>query len=144
MRAPTDEQTKEQVKALYEKIHEILKKRGLRWIELSALLGVKNSTFSSMKSQNQVPSIFTVKKIAEVLDVSMDELFDDSCKTQALYDLYWEIPRILDAEGSQGIACEQLRYLAYAVAGKDINEAQSRDVQCKSEIKTKLEEKVDV
>ena len=144
MRAPTDEQTKEQVKVLYEKIHEILKKRGLRWIDLSALLGVKNSTFSSMKSQNQVPSIFTVKKIAEVLNVSMDELFDDSSKTQALYDLYWEIPRILDAEGSQGIACEQLRYLAYAVAGKDINEAQSRDVQSKSEIKKKLEGKVDV
>ena len=140
MRAPTDEQTKEQVKALYEKIHEILKKRGLRWIDLSALLGVKNSTFSSMKSQNQVPSIFTVKKIAEVLDVSMDELFDDSSKTQALYDLYWEIPRILDAEDNQSTACEQLRYLAYAVAGKDINNALSRDQVCTDESKKAIDD----
>ena len=99
MRAPTDDQTKEQVKALYDKIHLILKKRGLRWMDLAALLGMKNSTLSSMKSQCQVPSIFTIRKIAEVLDISMDELFDNPGRTQELYDLYWEIPRILDVHG---------------------------------------------
>lgn len=61
-----------------EKFNENLKavreKRGFSQKEMSEQIGVAKSTYSLYESGNREPNVQTIKKIADILNVSADEL----------------------------------------------------------------------
>ena len=117
MRRAMDQETRGEVRALYNRIQWILDDRELRWTDLAKLIGVSPKTLSSMKSQCVNPSFITVKKIAKALDISLDELVDDLGKTRELYELYWAIPRYITDKTLQGMSCQQMLTITYATSG---------------------------
>ena len=94
MRKPDKESWHIEVDEFYEKVYELLKLRGIKWIDLAKLTGVSAKTLSSMKMQKINPSFITVKRIANALDISIDELVNNKHKTKELYELEWAIPRL--------------------------------------------------
>lgn len=74
-----------------EKFFENLKKarlrKGLSQVQLAEQLGVAKSTYSMYESGNREPNVQTVKKIADILNVSTDELLgmDDEPQTIAAH-----------------------------------------------------------
>lgn len=74
-----------------EKFFENLKKarlrKGLSQVQLAEQLGVAKSTYSMYESGNREPNVQTIKKIADILNVSTDELLgmDDELQTIAAH-----------------------------------------------------------
>ena len=140
MRQPTDEATRGEVKALYNRIHWILDDRDIKSADLARLIGISPKTLSSMKSQNINPSFTTIKKIAAALDISLDELVDDLGKTPELYELYWAIPRVIKDKTIQQMTCKQMLTIAYATGGADCTSIPHRIDACREEIHQRLKE----
>lgn len=127
-----------EIKELYCRIHEILKERGIKWSDLARLIGMSPKTLSSMKSQNVNPSWTTVKRIANALDVSLDELTNENHKASHLYDLYWAIPREIRDVELQDMTCNQMIRLAYITGNPEIHQIRHRNDICKEEIHERL------
>lgn len=74
-----------------EKFNENLKtareRRGLSQKDIAESIGVAKSTYSLYESGNREPNVQTIKKIADVLNVSADELLgiDDEPQTIAAH-----------------------------------------------------------
>lgn len=74
-----------------EKFFENLKKarlrKGLSQVQLAEQLGVAKSTYSMYESGNREPNVQTIKKIADILNVSTDELLgmDEESQTIAAH-----------------------------------------------------------
>lgn len=74
-----------------EKFNENLKiareRKGLSQKEISEIVGVAKSTYSLYESGNREPNVQTIKKIADVLNVTADELLgiDDQPQTLAAH-----------------------------------------------------------
>lgn len=60
------------------KIKKLLKQRNLAQKDLAEMLGVTSGAISQMLSVGGNPSLATLRKIAELLGVSVHELFDDA------------------------------------------------------------------
>ena len=71
-----------------EKFFENLKKarlrKGLSQVQLAEQLGVAKSTYSMYESGNREPNVQTIKKIADILSVTTDELLGMTEDTQTL------------------------------------------------------------
>lgn len=73
-----------------DKFNENLKKariqKGITQKELAEKIGVAKSTYSLYESGNREPNVQNIKKIADILDVSADELLgiNDSVDTEIL------------------------------------------------------------
>ncbi|MDY6344970.1 MAG: helix-turn-helix transcriptional regulator [Sphaerochaetaceae bacterium] len=78
----------EQVEDLYNKIADLLAEVDIKWADLARLIRLSPKTLSSMRSQKVNPSFTTIRRIAEALDISMDELLYDHCKAPHLYEFY--------------------------------------------------------
>ena len=63
-----------QVTELYDRIEVLLKELGIKWTDLARLIRLSPKTLSSMRLQKVNPSWTTIRKIATVLDISLDEL----------------------------------------------------------------------
>ena len=122
MRAPTDDKTKLEIRDFYQRLQELLDQRSMKWSDLALLIGLNPKTISSMKSQLVNPSFTTVKKIAEALDVSLDEFIKDENKTQQLYDLYWSIPRYIKDTEIQSLTCKQMLAITHATGAVENGE----------------------
>ena len=85
MRTPNDEKTKSEIKDFYARLQLLLDQRDMKWSDLALLISLNPKTISSMKSQLVNPSFTTVKKIAEALDVSLDEFIINEKKSDELY-----------------------------------------------------------
>ena len=57
------------------RIREFRKKRGLRQIDLTRLVGIFQSELSEIERGLRKPSVYLAKKIAKALGVSLDDLF---------------------------------------------------------------------
>lgn len=74
-----------------DKFNENLKiareRKGLSQKNISESIGVAKSTYSLYESGNREPNVQTIKKIADILNVSADELFgiDDEPHTIAAH-----------------------------------------------------------
>ena len=74
-----------------EKFFENLKKarlrKGLSQVQLAEQLGVAKSTYSMYESSNREPNVQTIKKIADILNVTTDKLLgmDDDLQTLAAH-----------------------------------------------------------
>ena len=69
------------------------KKQGLTQEELAVKLGVTNQSVSKWESAQCCPDISLIPKLADIFDVSIDELFGKKPKpTTNYYDLCTEFP----------------------------------------------------
>lgn len=71
-----------------ENLREERENRGYSQKEMSELIGVAKSTYSLYESGNREPNVMTIKKIADVLNVSADRLLglEDSTTIAAHFD----------------------------------------------------------
>ena len=139
-RTPTDQDTKFEIRAFYNRLQVIIDERGIKWADLARMIGISPKTLSSMKSQQINPSIITVKHMAKALDICIDELFDDDRKTKELYELYWSIPRYITNKEIQSMTCKQMLAITYATSPLVGQNVVHRDDACKEEIKKRVEE----
>ena len=58
------------------RIQEIRKSKGIKQKELAAKLGIAANTLSQYETGNREPDLETIKRIALVLEVTVDELLD--------------------------------------------------------------------
>ena len=68
-----------------ENLKEARIKSGLSQKEVSENIGVAKSTYSLYESGNREPNVNTIKKIADVLNVSADTLLDEEPTTMAAH-----------------------------------------------------------
>ena len=130
-----------QVTDLYDRIEELLKELGIKWADLARLIGgLSPKTLSSMRLQKVNPSWTTIRKIATVLDVSLDELTNNPYKTPALYELYWNIPREIKNPDIQGMTCKQYTTIAYVTGNPGMTSFEHRIDVRQAAIKRKLVE----
>lgn len=68
-------------KNFYENLKKARLNNGLSQAQLAELLGVAKSTYSMYESGKREPNIQTIRKIADILGVSVDELLgmDEIC-----------------------------------------------------------------
>ena len=59
---------------MYEKIAAIIREKGLTFADLSRATGISESIFSNLKNRNGKLSLTNAAKIAELLDVTIEEL----------------------------------------------------------------------
>lgn len=62
-------------KKFNENLRTIRESKNFSQKEIAEKIGVAKSTYSLYESGNREPNVETIKKIADVLDVSADELF---------------------------------------------------------------------
>lgn len=78
---------------LNDTIYFYRKKQGLTQEELAIKLGVTNQSVSKCESAQCCPDLSLIPKLAEIFEVSIDELFGKEPKSTANnYDLCTEIP----------------------------------------------------
>ncbi len=142
-RVTKSELTEGQVIIFYNNIQYIIEEREIRWADLARLIGVSPKTLSSMRSQRVNPSVTTAKKIADALDVSLDELFWEPYKSRELYDLYWTIPRVIQDLTIQSMTCKQMIVMANVTGntvGTELQPIRHRIDICKEEIHEKIKQ----
>ena len=91
MRIPEDEATLMEVDAFYERVHGIMVRRGLEWKDLSLKMGIDDSAFTEMREERRVPTVFLMRRIADALGVTLDELFMGHGLRDS-YRMYWASP----------------------------------------------------
>lgn len=97
--------------AMYGRIDILLRERGLTWSDLATLIGVSQSTIATKKSKNANIGVLSLIKIAEALDVSLDEICKTDGKCPEYFDLCWAIPRLLPDRAIQTRACKKMEDL---------------------------------
>ena len=101
MRKQNDIETEQTVMVFYDNMSDLVKERGIKMKDLSMMMGIGPRTLSSMKSQNQNPGLMSMKKIADTLDVTLDELIDDSRKdSMDLHNLVWFLRKIRNTKNA--------------------------------------------
>lgn len=65
----------------FENLKNARLRKGLSQVQLAEQLGIAKSTYSMYESGKREPNMQTIKKIADILDVSTDELLgmDELC-----------------------------------------------------------------
>jgi transcriptional regulator with XRE-family HTH domain len=59
-----------------EKLRDFRKDKDLSQKELAALIPMNQSNYSKIELDKQEPSLFQLKRIAEILEISVDKLLD--------------------------------------------------------------------
>ena len=108
----TDEAALREVDAFYERVYGILTERGLEWKDLSRRMGMNDSTFTLMREERCIPSVFLIRKIADALGVSYNELFAGNRVRDSLSS-YLALPKAESLEDDHGIPCLYTREVAY-------------------------------
>jgi transcriptional regulator with XRE-family HTH domain len=94
-----------------QKLRELRKIEGWTQEEVAKKLGISKQTYSHYENENRKPSLDTIKQLAIVYGVDIDEIFaDEPQKTKALNpkeerDIALELERILnDLESQEALA----------------------------------------
>ena len=137
MRTCDDEMTKKLVRNFYDNISMKLKEMKIRWMDLAKIVGIDHRTLSSMKSQNQNPSITVGLKIAAALDCTIEELVKDPTTKNRpdIEDLNWLMHRVLDTNDSR---IDQIAKITCTLADKPSDIWNNRKVITREEMKQKV------
>ncbi len=65
------------MKRFGEKLHTLRKQRGLTLVQLGDMLGVYNTYVSQLEKGKRTPNAAMILKLAEVFDVTTDQLMKD-------------------------------------------------------------------
>lgn len=63
-------------KIMWENVEKFLKEKGISIYKLSKLTGIPDNTLRNYRSKHSDPSFTNACKIADALDISLDELRD--------------------------------------------------------------------
>jgi transcriptional regulator with XRE-family HTH domain len=80
-----------------EKVRKIRKEKGLSIMDLKEKTGLSKSTISDLENDKSSPTIDTLQKIADALDVDVRDFFEDNTEKQSanitnIDDLLEEFP----------------------------------------------------
>lgn len=143
----TNPEIENEIDYLYSRIQDLLIERGLSWSKLAVMCGLNRRTIVSMKTQRINPSWTTMVKIANALDVSLDELTGRKDKCPELYELYWAIPRLIPDQDNQGMICRQALMMSQSasdsIKGVQTEHILYRKNVCKDEAKVRYKEAID-
>jgi transcriptional regulator with XRE-family HTH domain len=64
-----------------EKVRDYRKDKDISQKEMAALIPMNQSNYSKIELDKQEPNLFQLKRIAEILDISVDKLLDINRKT---------------------------------------------------------------
>lgn len=67
-----------------EKVRDYRKDKDISQKEMAALIPMNQSNFSKIELDKQEPNLFQLKRIAEILDISVDKLLDINRKTVSI------------------------------------------------------------
>ena len=67
-----------------EKVRDYRKDKDISQKEMAALIPMNQSNYSKIELDKQEPNLFQLKRIAEILDISVDKLLDINRKTVSL------------------------------------------------------------
>ena len=139
MRKRNTEEKEEEISRFYQNVYKLMKERNLKWKDLALLINMDPRVLSSMKSQNQNPGLLTIKTIANVLDVSLDELVNESdTDTCDLDELIWALRRLSKEETVDiNKLSRQLLDIAYTITDSSILSG-NRDMICENEAQYRL------
>lgn len=98
----------EELKNLYYKSTNLLAEISIEGTDHARLIRMSPKTLPSMRSQKVNPSFTTIRRISEVLDISIDKLLYDHCKTPHLYEFYWTVPRAIMNIELQDMTCNHV------------------------------------
>ena len=140
MRNRNTEEMEQEISYFYQNVYRLMKERNLKWKDLALLINMDPRVLSSMKSQNQNPSLLTIKKIATVLDVSLDELVNEStADTSTLDELIWALRRLAKDETVDiNKLSQQLLDIAHTMTESSILSG-NRDMVCETEAQYRLD-----
>lgn len=111
MGKPVGKSDEKILQSMYGRIDLLLRERGLTWGDLATLMGVTQSTIASKRSRNANIGIVTLIRIADILDVSLDEICRPDGKCSEYFDLCWAIPELLSDKAIQSRACKKMEEL---------------------------------
>lgn len=127
-------------KNFYENLKKARLNNGLSQAQLAELLGVAKSTYSMYESGNREPNVQTIKKIADILNVSTDELLgmDEEPQTIAAHfdgDEYTEeeleqIRQFAEFVKSQRKVIDGLEEVRKNLKPKDLKFPDSNNKEC--------------
>lgn len=61
---------------LSKNLRELREKRGLTQKDLADKLALSDKTISKWEKERSIPDVFTLLKLAEILDCSLDDFFE--------------------------------------------------------------------
>lgn len=135
MRSKEDEATLREVDAFYDRVYWIMNKSGLELKDLARRMGISESSLNSMIGNREIPDVFTLRKMADALHVSYNELFTVNENMDSA-DLYWARPERRKS-GSPAFYAREVAY--YKVDADDEDELE--DAVCVREIGDDQDEK---
>ena len=140
MKKRNTEEMEKDISNFYKNVHRLIQERNLKWKDLALLINLDPRVLSSMKSQNQNPGLLTIKKIAQVLDVSLDELVEEApAESNELNELIWALRRLAkDQTIDINKLSRQLLNIAYSMTESSILSGH-RDIICENEAQYKLD-----
>lgn len=77
-----------QVELVGRKIRQLRRQRKLTQVELAQKVGIHQSDLSRMEQGEYKVGLDTLLKILQTFDLSIGEFFDDSNRTQSVFDKY--------------------------------------------------------
>jgi transcriptional regulator with XRE-family HTH domain len=82
-----------------EKVRDCRKDKDISQKEMAALIPMNQSNYSKIELDKQEPNLFQLKRIAEILDVSVDKLLDINRKNvsvEQIKKLQKDLDRLFD------------------------------------------------
>ena len=111
-------------KHFYENLKNVREKKGISQKEMAERIGVAKSTYSMYESGSREPNIQTIRKIADVLDVSIEYLmngyvdYELQDKIIKLFSGYGTIAAHFDGEEYTEEELEEIKQFAEFVKSK--------------------------
>ena len=97
------------------RIQEIRKNKGMKQKELAAKLGIAANTLSQYETGNREPDLETIKRIAFILEVTVDELIGAKTKAPA-------------PEGERSVSDDDIKFALFGGDG-DITDEMYEEVK---------------
>ena len=116
---------------VWEKIFELMKKKGMTQKEFSKATGIAESTVSDWKRKKLNPGIDKLPVICSILGVSADELLFDKRDQMADYIMSVDSSLLIE-QFKRSDTDEQLRLFTYLVRVKDMTADRGTDLRSKT------------
>lgn len=110
--------------AYYDRIKEARKAKKLTQRQISEMVGVATTTFNGYENGNREPSMYTLSKIMETLDVDANYLFQDEMNTKKEPDT--QSVSSPDLQKIKETLVQFLTLAGYIKPGEDITDEQLR------------------
>ena len=95
---------------LSNRIYELRTQKGLSQKELGAILGVSNKAVSKWETGTAIPKTETLIKLAEVFEISTEELINGVCKDDGINDRENENQRDISINTNEKSPKEMKKY----------------------------------